>query len=186
MEHPHPCLFRWIRTSWIVEFLPLCLLSPLVPLPSLVSVPVAAVTRFPLPSPSPTSLPPFCHRPLRPARPYHVTFLPLPCFTPPGHRPPRSRSRAPASTSLVSSQSPLPGLTRNFRPVPSCPDHAPPSRGWATFHTMRPHIDAHLAGQLMRDVPLDSLRNQGVSTCELCQCALPLLLPHFATLGAGV
>ena len=39
---------------------------------------------------------------------------------------------------------------------------------------MRPHIDAHLAGQLMGDIPSDWLCGQGFSTCEVCQHVLSL------------
>ena len=39
---------------------------------------------------------------------------------------------------------------------------------------MRPHVDAHLAGQLSGDVPVDWLRGQGFSTCEVCQRVLSL------------
>ena len=40
-----------------------------------------------------------------------------------------------------------------------------PSHGWATFSSMRLHIDAHLAGQLTGDIPMDWLRGQDFSTC---------------------
>ena len=39
---------------------------------------------------------------------------------------------------------------------------------------MRPHVDAHLAGQLSGDIPLDWLRGQGFGICEICQRVLSL------------
>ena len=39
---------------------------------------------------------------------------------------------------------------------------------------MRPHIDAHLAGQLVGDIPMDWLRGHGFTTCEVCQRVLSL------------
>ena len=39
---------------------------------------------------------------------------------------------------------------------------------------MRPHVDAHLAGQLSGDIPDDWLRGQGFGTCEICQRVLSL------------
>ena len=92
--------------------------------------------------------------------------------------PHRSRSPLQASTCSVSGQSscPPPSHTRArlFFPVPSCPDHARPSHGWATFGSMRSHIDAHLTGQLLGDIPMDWLRGLGFSTCEECQRVLSL------------
>ena len=92
--------------------------------------------------------------------------------------PHRSRSPPQASAFSVSGQSscPPPSQTRArlFCPVPSCPDHARPSHGWATFGSMRSHIDAHLAGQLLGDIPMDWLRGHGFSTCEVCQRVLSL------------
>ena len=75
-------------------------------------------------------------------------------------------------------QSPGPPPSRSharlFCPVPSCPDSGPPSHGWATFGSMRPHVDAHLAGQLAGDFPMDWLRRRGFGTCEVCQRVLSL------------
>ena len=39
---------------------------------------------------------------------------------------------------------------------------------------MRPHIEAHMSGQLLGDVPSDWLRSQGFGTCEVCQRILSL------------
>ena len=39
---------------------------------------------------------------------------------------------------------------------------------------MRSHIDAHIAGQLLGDIPMDWLRGLGFSTCEVCQRVLSL------------
>ena len=85
--------------------------------------------------------------------------------------PHRRRSRSPvhASPALPLDQSPGPATSRLSCTVLSCPDHAHPSHGWVSFHTMRPHIEAHLSGQLMGDVPSDWLRSQGFGTCEVCQ-----------------
>ena len=92
--------------------------------------------------------------------------------------PHRSRSPPQASTFSVSGQSscPPPSHTRArlFCPVPSCPDHARPSHGWATFGSMRSHIDAQLTGQLLGDIPMDWLRGLGFSTGEVCQRVLSL------------
>ena len=64
---------------------------------------------------------------------------------------------------------PGPGSSRLFCPVAACPDHAPPSHGWASFHSIQPHIEAHMAGQLLGEVPPGWLRSQGCGTCEVCQ-----------------
>ena len=74
------------------------------------------------------------------------------------------------------SSCPPPSRTRArlFCAVPSCPDHARPSHGWASFGSMRSRIDAHLAGQLLGDIPMDWLRGLGFSTCEVCQRVLSL------------
>ena len=94
--------------------------------------------------------------------------VPLRSRSPPGH---------PLSLSLSGQSScppPSHPRARLFCPVPSCPDHSLTSHGWAIFGSMRPHIDAHLAGQLVGDIPMDWLRGQGFSTCEVCQRVLSL------------
>ena len=67
-----------------------------------------------------------------------------------------------------------PGPSRLFCPVASCPDHAPPSHGWLSFQTMRPHVEAHLSGQLVGDISSDWLRSHGFGTCEVCRRILSL------------
>ena len=71
-----------------------------------------------------------------------------------------------AQASSSPGHSPAPPLC----PVPSCLDHSPPSHDWASFSSMRPHVDAHLAGQLSGDW----LRGQGFSSCEVSQRVLSL------------
>ena len=95
-------------------------------------------------------------------------------------RPAPRRSRSPPQVSALalsgqSHGSPPPhSRSRLFCPVPSCSDSCPPSHGWATFGSMRPHIDAHLAGQLAGDISMDWLRGHGFGTCEVCQRVLSL------------
>ena len=61
-----------------------------------------------------------------------------------------------------------------FCPVTSCPDHAHSSHGWLSFQSMRPHIEAHLSGQLLGDISTEWLRGQGFGTCEVCHRILSL------------
>ena len=56
---------------------------------------------------------------------------------------------------------------------PSPTDFSARSIRALTTH-MRPHIEAHLSGQLMGDNPSGWLRSQGFGTCEVCQSILSL------------
>ena len=80
----------------------------------------------------------------------------------------RSRSLPQAAALVPAGQSSDPPLSRSharlFCPAPSCSDSGPPSHGWASFGSMRPHVDAHLAGQLAGDFPMDWLRGRGFGT----------------------
>ena len=92
----------------------------------------------------------------------------------PARRRRRSRSPAQSSPAQAPDQSLSPGSSRLFCPVAACPDHAPPSHGWASFHSIRPHLEAHMAGQLLGEVPPEWLQSQGFGTCEVCQRILSL------------
>ena len=77
---------------------------------------------------------------------------------------------------------PLPRISLRANPrLPLLPgpflSRSLPLHGWATFISLRPHIDAHLAGQLMGDILPDWLRGQGFSTCEECQRVFGRPLP---------
>ena len=60
----------------------------------------------------------------------------------------------------------------------SCPllsrSLSPPLKVGPPFSFMRPHIDAHLAGQLTGDIPMDWLRGQGFDSQEVCERVLRL------------
>ena len=90
--------------------------------------------------------------------------------------PRRRRSRSPVrpSSTLPPDSAIDSGRSRVFCPVTSCPDHAHPSHGWLSFQSMRPHIEAHLSGQLLGDISSEWLRGQGFGTCEVCHRILSL------------
>ena len=119
--------------------------------------------------------------PVSPSRPSRFCTLPLPHSSPrrvsgsPALRR-RRRSRSPVRSSSVHRQDqPMgPGPSRLFCPVASCPDHTRPSHGWLSFQTMRPHVEAHLSGQLVGDISSDWLRSHGFGTCEVCHRILSL------------
>ena len=81
----------------------------------------------------------------------------------------RSRSLTPAPGDQSSCPTPVSFAQSLLVPITLTQSH-----GWATFSSMRPHIGAHLAGQLMGDIPPGWLRGQGFSTCEVCQRVLSL------------
>ena len=139
------------QASWAPSIQPL---TPYAAVPPSLPVPPARPSRFCSPS--------FSRGPSR-----------RPSASPARHRR-RSRSPAQSSPAQVPDQSLGPGSSRLFCPVAACPDHAPPSHGWASFHSIRPHIEAHMAGQLLGEVPPDWLRSQGFGTCEVCQRILSL------------
>jgi hypothetical protein len=59
--------------------------------------------------------------------------------------------------------------SRVFCPVPSCPCSYPArARGWASWNSMRHHVDAHLAGTLQGEVSLSWLRSQNRTRCPVC------------------
>ena len=103
-----------------------------------------------------------------------------------------ARLARPAPAVSQPSTGPPPRL---FCPVSSCPDHgaclSSPSlsRVGASFHTMRPHVDAHLAGQLTgnstRLVPtpgVQHLRSLPARSQPQVQRPLPFLLPRYGVL----
>ena len=68
----------------------------------------------------------------------------------------RSRSPLPPPAPVDQSSCPLSRVpSRLFCPVPSCPNHSPPFHGWASFSSVRPHVDAHLARELSGDISVD-------------------------------
>ena len=75
---------------------------------------------------------------------------------------PAPRSPVRPSSIHALDQTLVPGQPRVFCPIASCPDHAHPSHGWLSFQSMRPHIEAHLSGQLLGDVSSEWLRSQGL------------------------
>ena len=178
MECPHPCpRFRTLM-SWTLE-LPLLrhpesdpTHSPASHVPVLINVEASVAQPGPLPVSVAIS---HCSR----WRPNRVCSLshPNPAARrpscPPSSYSPQSRSSAPASCGHlhVLPPGPSPACCAS---VPSCLVYVPPSHGWATFHTMRPLIDAHLANQIMGGDPVDWLRGQGFSTCEVCHRVLSL------------
>ena len=109
----------------------------------------------------------FCTPPLPRDSSRHLSGSPAPR---------RRRSRSPVRPSSALPQDPASdsGRSRVFCPVASCPDHAHPSHGWLSFQSMRPHIEAHLSGQLLGDISSEWLRSQGFGTCEVCHRILSL------------
>ena len=62
---------------------------------------------------------------------------------------------------------------RVFCPVPGCPASDPArAHGWANHTTMRAHIDAHLSGALVGEVPTAWLQQTGRTRCLVCRLSV--------------
>ena len=80
-----------------------------------------------------------------------------------GERHARRRQRSPSMDVDAS------GPGRVYCPVAGCPcGDANRARGWSDNHSMRAHIDAHMAGTLQGEVPLDWLQAQRRQRCTVC------------------
>ena len=97
--------------------------------------------------------------------------------TPPAARPAPRPCTAPRPPGQPLDPASTPPAARLFCPVPSCSDHSHPSHGWTSFQTVRPHVDAHLSGQLMGGIAPAWLRGLGFRICEVCQ---RVLSPRFS------
>ena len=87
--------------------------------------------------------------------------------TPVGGERPRRRQRSPSME-----LDPV-GPARVYCPVQCCPCSDPArARGWADTHSMRAHIDSHLAGTLQGEVPAEWLRAQRRQRCTVCSLSV--------------